>query len=251
MNSIESSIWNYTSAIPFGVFRAAVGGPFDVFAIKNILERQTLQTIWKTTPLPYFWKGFQPNALKLGLRTPVQFALLKLTSSAIPANENRAVWGFFLGSITTVAEAILFNGLNSLKTRFIQGQGWSVLKQEGPRMLGNGFIASCCHRALSGGIFYAVYEPLKKEHPHHAVITSTLAAIVQVVSTAPFYIAAAERQSKNAVREPLHQTIHRLFKTHGFYQGLVYPGLIPRLGHSILITGIFMRWIEHNGYISR
>jgi hypothetical protein len=236
-----SFFWMYLSPSLFGVVRAAVGTPLDVVATKEILyHRNTLQVL-KETAFADYRKGFQPNTLKFITRTPVQFIATKFFSSIIPTDLNPAVRGFTLGLLTSGSETFLFNVFNSTRTRFIQGARWRDI---GPSALIKGLTAAWSHRALSSAVFFSIYEPLKKDYPSHGMAVSTCAGIFQVILTAPFYIAATERQRKDAVSEPLHRTLLRLVKREGFFRELVFPALVPRLVHTIAITGFFMKLMD-------
>lgn len=234
----------YVSPSLFGVVRAVVGTPIDVVATREILHNKTTFQVLRETPYPDYRRGFQPNTMKFVIRTPAQFLFTKFFSSVIPTNLNPAIRGFTLGLLISGAETSLFNIFNSARTRFIQGTGWRELRQEGPSVLIKGLTAAWSHRALSSGIFYAVYEPLKQQYPNQGMAVSTCSGIVQVILTSPFYITTTERQRENAVSEPLYRTIIRLYNLHGFFKGLVFPALVPRLVHTTLITGIFMKLMD-------
>jgi hypothetical protein len=249
--SIESKslFWTYLSPSLFGVVRAAVGTPLDVVATREILHHKNTLQVLKETALADYGKGFQPNTLKFITRTPVQFYATHFFSSMIPTDFHPAVRGFALGFLTSGVESFFFNVFNSIRTRFIQGERWRDI---GPSIIGKGLTAAWSHRALSSAIFYTVYEPLKAKYPSQGMAVSTCAGIVQVILTAPFYIATIERQRKDATAEPLRHTLVRLAKKDGFVRGLVIPALVPRLVHTIAITGFFMKLIDEKlGLIHR
>ncbi len=236
-----SSYWLYLSPSLFGIVRAAVGTPLEVVGTQEILQRKSTLQVLKETALANYGKGFQPNALKFITRTPVQAFATHFFSSNIPTDLHPAVRGFTLGLLTSGSEAFLFNLFNATRTRFIQGQKWRNI---GPSVVTKGLTAAWSHRALSSAIFFSVYEPLKAKYPSHGMAVSTCAGVVQVVLTAPFYIAAIERQRKDAVSESLYRTLERLAKRDGFVQALVFPALLPRLVHTFIITGFFMKLID-------
>lgn len=61
--------------------------------------------------------------------------------------------------------------------------------------------------------------------------------MIQVCSTAPFYISKTLKQGKKPPDEPLWLLFKKRIKNQGALRGLFFPGLIPRLAQSILIGG--------------
>jgi hypothetical protein len=236
-----SFFWMYLSAPLFGVAQAVVGTPLDVVATREVLNcKNTLQII-KETPVKDYGIGFQPNILKSITKTPIQLLAANFFSSIVPTDIHPAVRGFTFGLLASVSEALLFNAFNSIRTRFIQGQTW---KDIDPSVLLKGFSATLSHRVFSSAIFFSIYEPLKAKHPSQGMAVSTSAGVAQVILSAPFYVAAMEQQRKEAVSEPLRYTLVRLSKRDGFLRGLIFPALIPRLAHTIAITGLFMKLVD-------
>ncbi len=236
-----SFFWMYLSPPLFGVAQAAIGTPLDVIATREILDRKKTLQILKETAVKDYGKGFQPNMLKSTTRTPIQFLAANFFSSIIPTNAPPVVRGFTFGLLASISETFLFNAFNATRTRFIQGQKWKDLDSS---VLFNGFSATLCHRILSSSIFFSIYEPLKTKYPSQGMAVSTCAGIFQVLLSAPFYIAAMEQQRKEAMPESLRHTLVRLKKRNGFVRELVLPALIPRLVHTIAITGLFMKLID-------
>jgi hypothetical protein len=236
-----SFFWMYLSPPLFGVVQAAVGTPLDVITTREILDRKKTLQILKETAVKDYGKGFQPNTLKSITRTPVQCLAAHFFSSIIPTDGHPVVRGFTLGLSTSVSETLLLNVFNSTRTRFIQGQKW---KDIGPSVLFKGLSATLSYRILSSAIFFSIYEPLKTKYPSQGMAVSTCAGVFQAVLSAPFYIAAMEQQRKDAASESLRHTLVRLKKRDGFIRGLVLPALIPRLVHTIAITGLFMKLVD-------
>jgi hypothetical protein len=249
--SVETKpLWLYATPFAAVILRAGVGTPLDAVATREILLRKsTLQVIREMT-LPDFWKGFQPNLLKFVTRTPAQFCSVKIASSIAPIDFDPAVRGIFIGVLSNGMEIAVLNGWNSLRTRFIQGEGWRVLNKEGASLLTKGLSSAFAHRALSGAIFWSVYEKLKDKYPSQGAAVSTFSGVVQVISTAPFYIAAIHKQGKGAAREHLHRTIIHIFKTQGIGR-LFLPALAPRLAHSALTSAPLMWMMEKLQLIQR
>ncbi len=237
----RSFFWMYLSPSLFGVAQAIVGTPLDVVATREILNRKNTLQILKETAVKDYGKGFQPNTLKSITRTPIQFFAANFFSSIVPMDAHPAVRGFTFGLLASISESLLFNAFNSTRTRFIQGQKWKDINSS---VLRKGLPATLSHRILSSAIFFSIYEPLKTKHPSQGMAVSTCAGIFQVILSAPFYIVAMEQQRKEAISEPLHHTLMRLKKRNGFVRELVLPALIPRLVHTIAISGLFMRLID-------
>jgi hypothetical protein len=251
--SIESkspSWWLYLSPFGAGLVRAIVGTPLDVVATREIVDHQNTLQVLKGMTFPNYWKGFQPNVLKFITRTPAQFVSLKISSSIVPTDWYSSIRGGSIGILSNGMEAGLANVWNSLRTRFIQGENWSVLKKEGASVLTKGLSSALVHRILSGAIFWSVYEQLKEKYPSHGKTVSAMTGVVQVFLTSPFYIAAVYKQRINATPEYLHRTFLHLFRTQGL-RGLFLPALAPRLVHSIIITPPLMWLMEKLQLIHR
>jgi hypothetical protein len=155
-----------------------------------------------------------------------------------------------MGILSNGMETGLANVWNSLRTRFIQGEDWRVLKEEGASVLTKGLSSALVHRMLSGAIFWSVYEQLKEKYPSHGKTVSAMTGVVQVILTSPFYIAATFRQRKGASSEYLHRTLFHLFKTQGM-RGLFLPALAPRIVHTLVITPPLMWLMEKIQLIHR
>ena len=237
----NASYWLYLSPIGAGFLRAVVGTPLDAVATREILHHQNTSQVVRTMKFLDFWKGFQPNLLKFTTRTPIQFGSVKLSSWIVPTGYDPAFRGIIIGTLSSGIETTVINGFNSLRTRFIQEDGWKVLKQEGAPVLKKGLSSALLHRILSGAIFWGIYEKLKNEYPSHGTAVSTLSGVVQVISTAPFYITAIYRQRKGAPREHLYRTFWHLYTTQTM-RGLILPALAPRLVHSA-VTSAPLMWL--------
>lgn len=245
-----SNYWIYFSPVGAGILRAFVATPLDAVATREILNDQnTLQVVRKMEPSD-FGKGFQPNMLKFTTRTPVQFGAVKLSSWMVPLHYDAAFRGVLIGIYSSAMETGFVNGWNALRTRFIQGQNWTVLKEEGTSVLIRGLSSALLHRALSGAIFWAFYEKLKNKYPSHGAAVSTISGVVQVLSTAPLYITATYRQRKGAPPEFLHCTLWHLFQTHGARR-LFVPALAPRLVHSAITSAPLMWLMEKLNLVHR
>lgn len=247
---LDPQLWVYITPVGAVFLRAGVGTPLDSVATREILDKKnTVQVIREMTVFD-FWKGFQPNFLKFATRTPAQLVSVKVSSSVVPLELDPAVRGACIGILSNGMEITVLNGWNSLRTRFIQGQSWQVLHQEGASLLTKGLSSAFAHRALSGAIFWSVYEKLKAEYPSHGAAVSTFSGVVQVLTTAPFYIAAIYKQQKGAPKEHLHRTIVRIFKAQGV-RGLFFPALVPRLVHSAVTSAPLMWMMEKLHLIER
>jgi len=249
--SVETkSGWLYATPFAAILLRAGVGTPLDAVATREILLHKNTSQVIREMAIPDFWKGFQPNLLKFATRTPAQLCSVKIASSIVPMDFDPAVRGIFIGVFSNGMEIAVLNSWNSLRTRFIQGEGWTVLNKEGASLLTKGLSSAFAHRALSGAIFWSVYEKLREKYPSQGAAVSTFSGVVQVISTAPFYIAAIHKQGKGATPEHLHRTILRIFKTQGM-RGLFLPALAPRLAHSALTSAPLMWMMEKLHLIQR
>lgn len=243
--------WLYGAPVAAGALRAVIATPLDVQATKEILQSKgTLQILREADKRDYL-RGFQPNLFKFTTRTPCSFIFIKLSSSTIPTQLDPALRGIALGILTSGMETITFNGWNSLRTRFIQGDRWSVLKTDGIIVLTKGLSAAFVHRGFSGAIFYGIYEKLRARFPDQHTAVSTISGFSQVACTAPFYITAIHKQSKTQESIRLDRLISHLYQTRGLARGLFLPALAPRLVHSALTSAPLMWLMEKLHLIHR
>ena len=156
-----------------------------------------------------------------------------------------------IGCMSSGIEASVNNAWNVLETRFIQGQKWNIIKQEGPSLLAKGLSSALIHRVLSGAVFWSSYEKLHQYSPEHPSLAGIGAGMIQVCSTAPFYISKTLKQGENPPIEPLWLLFKKKIKNQGLVRGLFLPGLIPRLAQSILIGGPLVVLFEKNQIIHR
>lgn len=246
----SNSYWIYLSPVGAGVLRAFVATPLDAVATREILNHQNTFPVVRSMELSDFGKGFQPNLLKFTTRTPVQFVAIKISSWVVPLDYDPGMRGLLIGPLSSGVEAGIANVWNVLRTRFIQGQSWSVIKEEGVPILTKGLSSALFHRILSGMIFWGVYEKLKNKYPSHGAAVSTLSGAIQVLTTAPLYISATYRQRKGAPPEFLYRTFLHLFQTQGI-RGLFLPALAPRLVHSAITSAPLMWLMEKLHLIHR
>jgi hypothetical protein len=250
-NSTLSFWWLYGAPVAAGVLRGVTATPLDAIATKEILQSQnTLQILKEMTQRDY-WSGFQPNLGKFTTRTPLSFIYVKFSSSLIPTHLDPVIRGITLGILTGGMETITFNGWNSIRTRFIQGDRWSILKTEGLIILTKGLSAAFIHRAFSGAIFYGVYENLRARFPDQHSAVSTASGFTQVACTAPFYISAIHKQSKTQSPIRLDRLMVQLYRTRGFARGLFLPALAPRLALSAITSAPLMWLMEKLHLIHR
>ncbi|HEY5234863.1 MAG TPA: hypothetical protein VIJ14_01690, partial [Rhabdochlamydiaceae bacterium] len=127
--------WFYSSPIAAGVLRAVIGTPLDAIGTREIVHHQNALQVLKGMTASDYWRGFQPNLLKFATRTPVQFAAVKVSSLMVPTDYDAAIRGLLIGVLSSSMETATINGWNALRTRFIQGQGWEILRQEGASVL--------------------------------------------------------------------------------------------------------------------
>lgn len=247
---------DYTVLFSFPFYRLAVGVPLDGITKREILEQTTTWRVIRSTPVLELRRGFQPNAVKYLTSSYLQFGSTWVASYATPVELPPAMRGIMIGMITSSMEASVKNIWNVLVTRFIQGQGWSVLKQEGTALLTRGLSPALLHRGLSSSIYWGLYEPLHKRYPEHTFAVGSGVGVFQVCATAPFYITAVRRQAKLKEGEPpLPKSLTDLFKliarTEGVGRGLFLRGVVPRLVHSALTSGPLMFTLEKYNLIHR
>lgn len=243
--------WLYGAPVAAGGIRAVIGTPLDAVATREILlSKTTLQVVHEMEFYDY-WRGFQPNLLKFVTRTPLNFVFVNISSSAVPTHLDPGIRGVALGVLVAGMETGTINGANALRTRFIQGEGWVVLKKEGLIVLTKGLSAAFAHRALSSAIFFGTYEKLKSLFPKQGAVVSTISGIIQVLLTAPFYIAAIHKQDKKATPTRLDRLMAGLYRTRGFSRGLFLPALAPRLVHSVMTSAPLLWLMEKLQLIHR
>ncbi len=243
--------WLYGAPVAAGGLRAVIGTPLDAVATREILLSQTTQQVLRGMSFFDYWRGFQPNLLKFTTRTPLNFIFVKFSSSAVPTHLDPGVRGVALGVLVGGMETVTINGANAVRTRFIQGERWVVLKKEGLIVLTKGLSAAFAHRALSSAIFFGTYEKLNSLFPQQKAKVSTISGIIQVLLTAPFYIAAIHKQDKKAIPTRLDRLIIDLYKTRGFARGLFLPALAPRLVHSVMTSAPLLWLMEKLQLIHR
>lgn len=245
---------NTQAVLPFftlSLYRAFISTPLDGITKREIFYNcSTIQVISKTSFLELY-KGIQPSTLKSLSRTVVQTSSIKLASSVIPSQLDPAMRGIAIGCLSSGIEASISNAWNVLETRFIQGQGWNVIRQEGLLLLTKGLSPTLLHRALSGAVFWSTYEKLRQVVPNQPALTGMGAGITQVCTTAPFYIAKTLRQAKNPPTETLFPLFKKIIKNQGLIRGLFLPGLAPRLTLSICTSGPLMALFEKYQIIHR
>jgi hypothetical protein len=224
----------FLSFFGLSLYRSVIATPLEGIARREIL-----------------WKGFQPNSLKYLTRTGVQISSLACASWIVPSQIDVTVRGALLGIVSSTMEATVNNGWNVLVTRFVQGQGWGVIKQEGLHFLSRGLSPALMHRSLSGSIFWGTYETLHQINPQHPAITGMGAGIIQVGCTAPFYIATTLRQGQNRPPETLLFLFKNRVQHQGWIKGLFLPGLVPRCTLSLLTSGLLMTLLEKYRIIQR
>ena len=238
----------------FAAYRLAVGVPLDGLTKREILEKTTTWKVLQTTPVFEFRRGFQPNAIKYFTATYLQTSSTWIASNAIPTKLPPALRGVMMGITTSSLEVSVKNVSNVLVTRFIQGQGWNVIRQEGASLLTKGLSPALLHRGLSSSIYWGFYEPLHHHYPNHPFWVGLSVGIFQVCLTSPFYITAVQRQAKISEKTP-PKTLINLFrliaKNEGLRRGLFLRGLMPRLVHSALTSGPLMFLFEKYNLIHR
>jgi hypothetical protein len=245
---------NAQTVLPFlslSLYRTCIATPLEGITIREILFNQSTQKIIRNTPFFEFYRGFQPNGFKFLSKTVVQISSLKIASSLIPSQLDASIRGIMIGILSAGMETSVNNAWNVFGTRFIQGQRWNIIKQEGPLLLTKGLSSALLHRALSGAVFWSVYEKLHQIYPDSPALTGTGAGIVQVCSTTPLYITKTLRQRKNPPTEPLWILFKKIIKKQGLVQGLFLPGLIPRLALTVFTSGPLVILLERHQIIQR
>lgn len=250
------SLPSIDALLSFGVFigyRSLVTTSLSGIAKREIFQNTTTIKIIKTTPfLELLGKGFQPYSLKYLTTTPVQLASFRAASSIVPLQMDPAARGAMIGFLSSGIETSVNNIWNVFATRFIQGQGWGIAKEEGVSLLTRGLLPVLMHRISSSVIFWSIYEKLhKKENPYHPGLNGIIAGTVQVCFTSPFYIATTLRQGKNPPQENLLLLFKKITKQEGVVKGLFFRGLVPRLCLSWLTSGPLMSLIEKYNIVSR
>lgn len=234
----------------FGIARALVVTPFEGCAKKEILLKATTSEVIRSISFLSLWKGVQPNILKFSTRTPVQIGSVKLASSLLPPMDP-TIRGGLIGLFSSGLEATVNNSWNVFVTRFVQGQGWRVIKQEGFPLLYKGLSPALAHRSLSNVIYWSSYEKFHQLNPNNSALNGIIAGTIQVCLTAPFYIATTLRQGINPPKENLFSLFRNIVNDQGFARGLFFRGLVPRLLQSWLTSAPLMMLIEKYGVVSR
>lgn len=253
MTAADHIVNAFFSFSGFSLYRAVIGTPLDGIAKREILSfipTTTWKVIRSVNPLD-LWKGFQPTSLRLFTRTYAQVISFNVSSRIAPKQLDPALRGALIGLGSSFIEVGVNNAFNSLATRFVQGQGWNVLKQEGPGLLTKGFSSALLHRNLSGIIFWSVYEKLNHITSYHPAYSAVGAGVIQVSLTSPLYITMILRQGKASTSESLWYLFKRIRREKGGLKGLFFPGLVPRLVHSLATSSFFMMLLEENRIILR
>lgn len=253
MSTSSSAIGAFLSFSALSIYRTSLTTPLEGITKREILSESPTTTVKviRSTPFIDLWKGLQPNSLRTFTKTYTQIASFKVASWSVPTQLDPGVRGILIGTLSSGLEAGVTNAWNVLITRFIQGQGWGVIKQEGPRLLSKGFIPAFIHRSSSGSIFFGVYEKLNQVYPNHPAWSGVCAGLVQVTLTSPFYITTVLRQGKNPPSERLVPLIFKIGKTQGWMRGLVFRGLIPRSIQSVATSAPLMILLEKYGILHR
>jgi len=243
-----------SDVLPFlylSFYNAIVTTPLNGITKLEILNNLSTRKVISKTSFLKLYRGIEPNILKSLSKTVVQTSSVKLTSLIIPSQLDSAIRGTMIGCISSGIEASVNNAWNVLETRFIQGQKWNIIKREGLSLFTKGLSSTLIHRVLSGTVFWSSYEKLHQHSPEHPSLAGVGAGMIQVCSTAPFYISKTLKQGKNPPIEPLWLLFKKKIKNQGLVRGLFLPGLIPRLAQSILIGGPLVVLFEKNQIIHR
>ena len=161
---------NKCDVLPFlylSFYNAIVTTPLNGIAKLEILNNLSTRKVISKTSFLKLYRGIEPNILKSLSKTVVQTSSVKLASSIIPSQLDPAIRGTMIGCISSGIEASVSNAWNVLETRFIQGQKWSVIKQEGLSLFTKGLSSTLIHRVLSGTVFWSSYEKLHQYSPEH------------------------------------------------------------------------------------
>lgn len=240
----------------FTAYRLIIGIPLDGVTKREIIDRSTTWKVLQQTPLLDYRRGAQPNAIKYFSTSYVQLGTTWCASWITPTGLPPSIRGAMIGTITTCLDTSVKNVWGVLVTRFIQGEGWDVLKRERFSLATKGLYSAMLHRGVSSTIYWSLYEPLHKRFPEHTLGVGFGVGMFQVCSTAPFYITAVRRQAKpKEGTPPLPKTLLGLMKeiarTEGVVRGLFLRGLFPRLIHSALTSGPLMYLLEKYKVIHR
>jgi hypothetical protein len=245
---------NAQAVLPFlclSFYNALVSTPLNGVTKLEILNNLSTSKVLSRTSLLKLYRGLEPNILKSLSKIALQTSSVKLSSSIIPSQLDPVVRGTIIGCASAGIEATVNNAWSVLETRFIQGQKWKIIKQEGPSVLTRGLSSAFMHRILSGTVFWGSYEKLHQCVPENPSLAGMGAGMIQVCATAPFYISKTLRQGRSPPAEPLWLLFKTKIKKQGLIQGLFLPGLIPRLAQSILIGGPLMTLLEKKQIIYR
>lgn len=251
---MTSSSFNTQAILPFlglSLYRTCIATPLEGIAKREILFKSSTIQVVSNISFLELYRGTQPNALKFLSRTVVQISSVKAASLAVPSQLDPAIRGVTIGCLSAGMETSVNNIWNTLGTRFIQGQGWKVIRQEGLLLLTRGLSPALLHRSLSGAVFWSAYEKLHQAAPKYPALTGMGAGIIQVCITAPFYITTTLRQAKNPPTEALGPLCKKIIKNQGLARGLFLPGLAPRLTLSICTSGPLMALFEKYQIIHR
>lgn len=246
--------YNERNVLPFlylSFYNAIVTTPLNGIAKLEILNNLSTRKVISETSFLKLYRGIEPNVLKALSKTAVQTSSVKLASSIVPLQLDPAIRGTMIGCVSSGIEASVSNAWNVLETRFIQGQKWNIIRKEGISLLTKGLSSALIHRVLSGTVFWGSYEKLHQHSPNHPSLAGIGAGMIQVCSTAPFYISKTLKQGKNPPNGPLWLLFKKRVKSQGVLQGLFLPGLIARLAQSILIGGPLVALFEKNQIIHR
>jgi len=234
-----------------GVARAFVGHPMQRWTYASQVQNLSA---WETlSQTKNIWAGLSAEVCKHITKTPANFLFTYAVSRAVPHNWSPHQRGFAIGGAVACLESIIIvNPLNVMRARLMEGQRLNAFFQfEGVYALSKGWDATLIHRALSGVVFFSVYEDLKKRFPDHPFWVSTAAGWSQVVTTAPFHAAMTHKQKVNGIGNNVFKTMQKIAADQGTFQGLVGRGLAFRLFHSSMVSGPLMWVMEKLHVINR